>query len=127
MLTRLEKAVIDELLRRRGEPFDTIRQQVAHASIAKREFTGVGFFTEFALPADAPVRRDLPDDSIGGVGADFPDLEGGVGFMLSIRGGVVTKLEGFTFDEPWPTSTDEFELHRYIIEARRQGPWEPPD
>jgi len=52
-----EKAVLDALLEKSGEPFDTARQQLAHASITKRELTGVGFFAEFTLPADAPVPR----------------------------------------------------------------------
>jgi hypothetical protein len=69
-LTPLEKTVLDTLLDKPGEPFDTIRQQLLHAAIAKREFTGVGFFTEFASPADAPVRRDLSDETIVGVDRD---------------------------------------------------------
>jgi len=113
MLTPLEKAVVDMLLQKRGEPFDTIRQQLAHASVTKREFTGVGFFTEFAVQADASVRRNLPDATIGDVGAKFPMLQHGAGFLLFIRDGVVSMLEGYTYDEPWPASTDEFRVYRY--------------
>ena len=113
MLTPLEKAVIDALLDKPGEPFDTIRQQLSHAAIAKREFTGVGFFTEFALPAEASVRRDLPDETVGGVGASFPGVEHGAGFLLFIRRGVVTMLEGYTYaDDQWPQSTDEFQVFK---------------
>ena len=65
MLTPLEKAVLDTLLDKPGAPFDTIRQQLSHAAVAKREFTNVGFFTEFALPEGAPVRRDLGSGSRG--------------------------------------------------------------
>jgi hypothetical protein len=112
MLTPLEKAVLDMLLDRPGEPYATIRQQLAHATVAKREFSGVGFFTDFALPADAPVRRDLADTTIGDVGAEIPSLKHGAGFVLFIRSGAITMLEGFTYDEPWPSSTDGFTLIR---------------
>ena len=113
MLTPLEKAVIDTLLETGGEPFDTARQQLARASIIKREFTGVGFFTEFALAADAQVRRDLPDATLGNVGAELPSLQHGAGFLLFIRGGVVTMLEGFTYaDDQWPERTDEFRVFK---------------
>jgi hypothetical protein len=112
MLTPLERAVIDLLLDKQGEPFDTVRQQLTHATINKREFSGVGFFTEFRLSSDAPVRRDLPEATLGDVGAQFPGLQHGAGFLLFIRGGVVTMLEGFTYDEPWPESTHEFTVHR---------------
>jgi hypothetical protein len=71
MLTPLEQAVVDTLLDKQGEPFDSIRQQLTHATITHREFTGVGFFTHFTLSDGAPVRRDLPDATIGDVGAEF--------------------------------------------------------
>jgi hypothetical protein len=113
MLTPLEQAVIDILLDKLGEPFDTIRQQLSHATIAERRFTGAGFFTDFIIPAGAPARRDLADMTIGGVGAEFPGMQHGAGFLLFIRAGVVSMLEGYTYDEPWPASTDEFILHRH--------------
>ena len=112
MLTPLEKAVLDLLLDTRGEPFDTIRRQLSHATVAERRFTGVGFFTDFAIATDAPVSRDLADITIGDVGAEFPRLKNGAGFLLFIRGGVVSMLEGYTYDESWPASTDGFTLHK---------------
>jgi hypothetical protein len=114
MLTPLEKAVIDLLLDKEGEPYDTIRQQLAYAQISNRELTGVGFFTEFILPSDAPVRRDLSDLTLGDVGAVFPGLKHGAGFLLFIRGGVAAMLEGYTYDESWPKCTDHFKVHRLL-------------
>jgi hypothetical protein len=63
--------------------------------------------------ADAGVRRDLPDMHIGDVGAEFPALKHGAGFVLFVRGGVITMLEGYTYDEAWPERTDEFRLFRH--------------
>jgi len=112
MLTPLEKTVLDAMLDMPGEPFDTVRKQLTHAAIAKREFSGVGFFTYFIVPPDAPVRRDLPNKEISHVGAQFPSLQHGAGFVLFIRDGVISMLEGFTYDEPWPTNTDNFKVHK---------------
>ena len=112
MFTPLEKAVLDMMLDKPGEQFDVVRQQLAHATVSKREFSGVGFFTNFAVPTDAHVRRDLPPMEIGDVGAEFPSLQHGAGFLLFIRDGVVSMLEGFTYDEAWPERTDEFKVHK---------------
>jgi hypothetical protein len=112
MLTPLEKAVLDMLLENQSELFVTIRQQLAHATVADRSFSGVGFFTTFVIPGDAPIRRDLPDMTIGDVSAKFPGLEHGAGFLLFIRDGAVRMLEGYTYDELWPTNTDEFTIHK---------------
>ncbi len=113
MLTPLETGVLALLLDNPGAAFDTMRQQLSLAAVAKREFTGVGFFTEFSLPADAPVRRDLPDATIGGVEASFPSVEHGAGFLLFVRSGVVNMLEGFTYGEDqWPQTTDGFRIFK---------------
>jgi hypothetical protein len=112
MLTQLEKAVLDMLLDKPGETFTTLRRQLTCSTVSKREFTGVGFFTEFDLPLNAQVKRDVPDMTISDVGAEFSDLEHGVGFVLFIRGGVVTMLEGYTYDEEWPKSTEAFKIFK---------------
>jgi hypothetical protein len=112
MFIPLEKRVLDMLLDKTGEPIDTIRQQLSHSTVAERRFTGVGFFTDIMISSDVSVRRDLADMTLGEVGAECPGLQHGAGFLLFIRGGVVCMLEGYTYDEPWPTSTDEFILRK---------------
>jgi hypothetical protein len=112
MLTPLEKAVLDMMLEKPNEQIEIIRQQLAHAQVGRREFTGVGFFTRFLVPSDTAVRRDLPDMEIGNIGAEFPGVQHGAGFVLFIRDGVITMLEGYTYDEPWPEQISEFSLKR---------------
>lgn len=112
MLTKIEKAVLDMMLDRPGEKFEIIRRQLALAQIKARTLSGVGFCTEFIIPPNTAVKRDLPNMEIGGVGAELPDLKHGAGFVLFVRDGVITMLEGFTYDEPWPTSNDGFKLFK---------------
>lgn len=111
-LTELEKAVLEMTLDKPGEPYETIRQQLAHARITARELTGVGFMTSLEVPADSPARRDLPDMHLGDVGAELPGVKHGAGFVLFIENGVVCQLEGFTYDDPWPDDVDIFSLFR---------------
>ncbi|MHA3774878.1 hypothetical protein ACXR0O_25440 [Verrucomicrobiota bacterium sgz303538] len=104
-----EIAVLSILLEQPGEPFSTVRQQLALASAADRELTGAGFYRHFTVPSDASVRRDLQDCEIDGVIADHPELESGAGFILFIRDGTVSFLEGFTYGvTDWPTDEDSF-------------------
>ena len=113
MLTPLETAILDMLLDTSGEPFDSIRQQLSYAVVAQRELTGVGFFTNFVIHSDAPVRRDLVDVVIGNVSAELPSLQHGAGFLLFIRDGVASMLEGYTYGgESWPASTEGFRVYR---------------
>ena len=76
-----------------------LRAQYAVASVARRELTGVGFFTHFAVPASAPRVAALNAE----MGADATLTNGiGVGFVLFIRDGMLSMLEGFTYGERWP-------------------------
>jgi hypothetical protein len=110
-LTPLESAVLEKLLAHTGEPFDTIRAQLDHASVASREFTGVGFLTRFAIQPDAVVRRDLPAGELSGVGAEIAGLADGAGFLLFIRDGVISFLEGYTYgDAVWPDEITSFSV-----------------
>jgi hypothetical protein len=52
--TRLERAVIEKLLAQGPRILEPLRQQVAAASVSRRELTGVGFFTEIVLPQIFP-------------------------------------------------------------------------
>jgi hypothetical protein len=115
MLIPLEKAVLDVMLDRSGEPYATLRQHLAHAAIMKREFSGVGFFTSFTIPSDAPVRRDLADTVIQDVAADISGLEHGASFLLFIRDGVLSMLEGVTSIGEWPKDTHDFRVYRLLV------------
>jgi hypothetical protein len=111
-LTPIESAVVDKLLQMHSAFANTVREQLSHATVAKRDFSGVGFFTHFALPADAPVRRDLGNAELNGVGAEIPGVEGGAGFILFIRDGVISFLEGYTYgDTKWPETITKFGVH----------------
>ena len=107
-LTQLERSVLTLALDHPGEPFASVSAQLAHATVSQREHTGVGFFTTFSIPPDAPVSHDLPDTELGGVSAEHPDVRYGVGFILFIRRGAVACLEAYTYDDPWPEDESKF-------------------
>ena len=107
-LTELERSVLTNMLNHPGEPFASVSAQLAHATISKRERTGVGFYTNFALPPAARIPPDLANTELGGVGARHPELSCGAGFILFVRDGVVSFLEGFTYDDPWPPDESSF-------------------
>lgn len=111
----LELAVIQECLRGGDHRHDKLRAQIAQLRVAKRQFTGYGFFTSFALPSNHSLDIDtsikLP--TLGtNIWAELPGLKGPAGFMLYVDSGLVRTLEGFSTDEPWPSSIAGFKLHK---------------
>ena len=72
--------------------------------------SGFGFFTHFDVPPQAPKLQGRPSIRFGDVYATMDCLEYGAGFLLFIDNGVLTMLEGFTYDEPWPETVGVFKL-----------------
>ena len=112
MITPLEKAVLDLMLNRDCEPYITLREQLVHATVMTREFSGVGFFTHFALPKSAPVRRDVADMVIQDVAAEISGLAHGASFILFVRDGVLSCLEGVASVGEWPSDIGGFKAYK---------------
>jgi hypothetical protein len=108
-LTKLELHVMRMLLDGEDEVLANLRRQLDACKIVKREMTGVGFFTDFEIPADVP-RATQKSFHLGDVNGTVEGAKHGVGFVLFIEAGTLKMLEGYTYDEPWPDSTESFEL-----------------
>ncbi len=115
-LNPLERAVLDMLLAGDHPALAVLREQLATAQLLKRDLTGVGFWLEFKV--DALASRAGRDFEIGDVQADIDGLENGVGFALFVRDGFIKALEGYTYDEPWPSTLHQFSL-RYLDSERK--------
>lgn len=108
-LTPLERDAIAALVSRSEPVMDALRDQLAVCRIKSRKFTGVGFFTEIVVPqrlAVAGVGRLVLD----GAHAELDGVRYGAGFVLFVEDGMLTTLEGFTYDEPWPERIDGYAL-----------------
>jgi hypothetical protein len=103
VITEFDRTILDALLAGDLLELAILRAQASVADVRERRMTGVGFFTNFLIPPDAP-RLDVSGQRvISGVGAELEGVDHGVGFLLFVRDGQLDVLEGFTFDEPWPT------------------------
>lgn len=89
---------------------DILRSQSAAGSVAIREMTGHGFFTEFSIPEDCPIVTETPSFEVNNVYGDTEQLKNGIGFVLFVRHGRLAMLEGYTYDEPWPDDLKEVRL-----------------
>jgi len=122
-LNDLEHAVLDMLLSGSGDDpvLAVLREQASAARLARRERTGVGFFCSFEVPSEAPTIVEHPNFEISDVEAELEGLKHGAGFVLFVRDGRLDMLEGFSYDEPWPTEIGNFRL-AYSSEPRVRVP-----
>jgi hypothetical protein len=116
MLNEIETTVMDMLLAGEHPMLAVLRDQLAVAEIADREFSGVGFFLNFRIPASSP-RVDQGRLVIGDVYAKLTGLEHDAGFLLFVRDGALDTLECFIVDGRWPTDPEL--VRAYYV--RREG------
>lgn len=109
-ISPLESAVLEKLLFGEDPTLSILRAQTRCAHVASRQFTGAGFYLVFGLPEDAPKVAGEPNFEIGDVHAKLEGLQHGAGFVLFIKNGRLDMLEGYSYDEPWPTQTRGIEL-----------------
>lgn len=111
-LSSFEQAVLDMLLAGNHPALAALRTQAERAKLEFRKFTGVGFYVHFSVPSDVPTAGTSTrnDFEVSGVSADIKGLSHGAGFILFVRKGRLAFLEGYSYDETWPESTDDFVL-----------------
>jgi hypothetical protein len=101
-LTTLEQQVLEMLLRGQDEVLTTLRQQTQRMQVSSRKMTGVGFFTELLAPPDLARVPGCPTFKLGDVNGTADNLIHGLGFLVYVKEGALSVLEGYTYDEPWP-------------------------
>lgn len=108
-----EKMVIDATLCKsaseKPDTLELLRSQYASADVLKREFTGVGFFTNFVVNDKSLVLSGKENFELGYLG-EINDVQYGVGFVLFVREGFISMLEGYTYGESWPCEIEFFNV-----------------
>ena len=88
----------------------TLRAQLNMARVESLENTGSGFFMKFVLPEGAPVMPGELNFQFGDVEAQIEGLSDGAGFVIFVRNGCLSVLEGYAYEEPWPDGNPRFSL-----------------
>lgn len=103
-LTTFEAGLMEMLLAGDNPVLQTLRCQLRGSRVKSRELTGCGFFTYFGVDRSAAMAvSGHPSLRISDVDAVIPGLEHGAGFVLFVEDGYLDNLEGYSYDELWPT------------------------
>lgn len=109
-LTDFEQDVMGILLAGDDPVLSILREQARTLTVSERKMTGAGFYTDFFIAPTAPRCAEKESFEIGDIMAQIDGVEHGAGFLLFIRDGVLSLLEGYTYDEPWPNSIPKYKL-----------------
>ncbi|MGH9680191.1 MAG: hypothetical protein ACRD4Y_09580 [Candidatus Acidiferrales bacterium] len=117
-LTFLEDQVLRMLLAGDDDALAALRKQIKLVEVTSRKLTGVGFFTEFSATPEIKRLAGSPSFKLGDVNGTAANVKHGLGFLLYVVDGAIAMLEGYTYDDPWPTIVDGLALKYTDGEAR---------
>lgn len=100
-LTPLELAVIQTICDKYPDDQSSIAAQLSTAKVVRRENTGAGFYTYFEVQRspDVAIGTARPRDLRDGPPATVAGLEYGMGFILWLKDGYFSNLEGYSYEE----------------------------
>jgi hypothetical protein len=106
-----ENKVMEKMLDGNVDILCTLRKQFKMARVESRIFTGVGFYTQYSIPKEAPIIKEAKSFQLGDVIGEIEGVPGGVGFVLFIKEGAIHLLEAYTYGEyEWPESITNYKL-----------------
>ncbi len=112
-MTEFERMVFEWIADRCDDR--ALEVQLRTARVSSREHTGVGCYSELAVPDDAqPTHADYGQRGpLTGPGFETSALKNGGGSLLWFEGGFAQTLEVFTYDDEFPE--DHSQLGNVIL------------
>ena len=110
-LSQFELNVIEVLIQ--GDPEEKIiRSQLDGAKVTKRDYTGVGLYTEILVPKNCSrlSKSNRYIEETPKTHLEHPELSDGAGAMLWLNEGYVSTLECYTYEGNWPKNESLFNI-----------------
>jgi hypothetical protein len=109
--SNLEKVIITRFLE--DPAVKPVKRSIDFESVdvVGREFTGVGFVTDFRRAEEMRLFGDDSSMRWGRVGAWLNVSRVETGYIVYVDGGYLTAMEGYTYGEDWPAEVEQVELY----------------
>ena len=111
-----ERIIITDIIDQYPEYKEKLQSQFEKISVQRREIHTYGFSTYYTVTAVAETLGEDVNLQLGEHQWEVNDLDYGSDYILWIKNGRISCLEGFTYNEPWPK---EIQWCRRIEKLRR--------
>ena len=97
-----EKIIITDIMEQYPEYKQKLQAQFEKSVVLKREFSTYGFSTYYIVTASEEALGNNENLQLGKSQWKINGLQHGSDYILWIKNGFITCLEGFSYNEPWP-------------------------
>lgn len=104
--SKIEIAVLLEFGRMNSFPHAGITEQIDHLKVFQRKETGAGIYTYF----DDYQHTNDEEIKVTGVAAGYSKGKAELGFVLYLRNGMISMLEGFSYIGDWPDDLSDYRV-----------------
>ena len=110
MFLKFENEVMLKIIEANPVYGEKLLNQYITAGIVNRNFTGHGFFTNYCIPDKKFSLGDNINLTLEQIGANINNMKHGAGFVLFIKNGLISCLEGYGYGEPFPYEILKYDL-----------------
>ena len=97
-----EKIIITDIIEQYPQYKQKLQAQLEKIAVQKREFSTYGFSTHYAVIALEEALENDENLQLGKCQWNINGLRYGSDYILWIKNGLISYLEGFSYNEPWP-------------------------
>ena len=101
-INEFEKRISIDIIEQYPAYKSKLQAQFEHAVVQKRAFSKYGFSTDYAVTTTEETLGDDVNLQLGKRQWNINGLQHGSDYILWIKNGFITCLEGFSYNEPWP-------------------------
>jgi|LSQX01.2.fsa_nt_gb hypothetical protein len=107
-----EKSVMEKIfLFSENEYKDKIWRQYKNSVVKSRKFFVKGFYTDFSVTDNSLYLSNDVNIELGDIHAEINGLKYGAGFIVFVRNGVISLLEGYSYgDDVWPKKIEKYKF-----------------
>ena len=97
-----EKIIIGDIISQYPQYSEKLTRQFESSAVVRRNISANGFFTEYEINDKTASLGDGVKLQLGENQWNINGLEHGSDYILWIKNGFISSLEGFSYGEPWP-------------------------
>ena len=97
-----EKIIITDIIEQYPEYKQKLQAQFEKITVQKREFSTYGFSTHYEVTVAEETLGNDKNLQLGKCQWSINGLNHGSDYILWIKNGFISCLEGFSYNEPWP-------------------------